>query len=191
RVASVPGFTAPGGGDCNCRGGGNTVIIRAFVEGHEGQPACAQLNRSLPPRRRQNALTATEPQQAGERVETTCRPTGTCLRLLSHPRNRPPRCSTRREPVMRCFEIPRGPQMSSQRSQERSTRSGQRGETAAWLGGSLSHCWTLSRALANAPPHRESAVHPSELAEPAVAKAGVGVVHFVFAPRGSVVSGRQ
>jgi hypothetical protein len=107
----------------------------------------------------QNALTAREPQQADDRVETMCRPTGRCLHLLSHRRNRPPRCSMRRELVVPCFEIPRGPRMSSPRSQERSTRSGQRGETAAWLGGILIALPDLVKGLGRrTAPHREGAV---------------------------------
>ena len=134
-------------------GAGNAMTIHIVPEGRECQHACAQLNRSLASRQRPNALTAREPQQADDRVETTCRPTGRCLHLLSHRRNRPPGCSMRRKLVVPCSEIPRESRMSSPRSQERSTRSGQRGETAAWLGGSLSHCWTLSRVSADAPHH--------------------------------------
>ena len=106
-----------------------------------------------------NALTAREPQQADDRVETMCRPTGRCLHLLYHRRNRPPRCSMRRELVVPCFEIPRGPRMSSPRSQERSTRSGQRGETAAWLGGIVIALPDLVKGLGRrTAPHREGAV---------------------------------
>ena len=135
------------------------MTIHIALEGHECQHACGPLIPGLASCLGQNALTAREPQQADDRVETMCRPTGRCLHLLSHRRNRPPRCSMRRELVVPCFEIRRGPRMSSPRSQERSTRSGQRGETAAWLGGIVIALPDLVKGLGRrTAPHREGAV---------------------------------
>jgi len=117
---------------CDRSGNCNEPLIPVVLEGHACQRACAQLNPSLASRERRNALIAREPQEAADRVETTSRQTGRVLRFWSHRRRRRPRCSTCRKAVMPpCFEIPRGPRMSTQRPQERSTRGGHKEKQTA------------------------------------------------------------